>query len=272
MGAHMSRKFKMPIIKAYDNTGDPEKHVWKFSNALLLQAVNDTIKCRAFPQTLSGMAQRWYNLLPPNSIGSFKYLSQAIIKKFISYRVHEKSLASLMGLVQGEKESLRDYLNRFTKKALKVPDLDDKVAMIALQQGTRDEFFKMSLAKRPSESMLRLQDRVEKYIKVDESMKKTVVNNEPAGNKKRKMDREYEAKDKYPRTGKSTDSSSKKNQPPRLTEYTRLNAPKSQILMEIEKGKEFRWPKPLRGDPEKRDKGRYCRFYKDVGHDIDDCR
>ena len=95
------------------------------------------------------MAQRWYSRLPPNSIGSFRELSQAFIKQFISGRVHEKSSASLMSIMQGAKESLRDYLNHFTKEALKVPDLDDKVAMIALQQGTRDEFFKMSLAKRP---------------------------------------------------------------------------------------------------------------------------
>ncbi|KAL8134898.1 hypothetical protein AgCh_009781 [Apium graveolens] len=166
MNAHISRKFKMPTIKAYDGTGDPANHVRTFSNALLLQPVNDAIKCRAFPQTLSGMAQR-------------------------CGRVHEKSSASLMSIVQGAKESLRDYLNRFTKEALKVPDLDDKVTMIALQQGTRDEFFKMSLAKRPPESMLKLQDRAGKYIKVEESMRKTVVNNEPAGGKKRKTDLEY---------------------------------------------------------------------------------
>ncbi|XP_074336816.1 uncharacterized protein LOC141673989 [Apium graveolens] len=42
--------------------------------------------------------------------------------------------------------------------------------------------------------------------------------------------------------------------------------------MEIEKGKEFKWPKPQRGGPEKRDKSRYCRFHKDVGHDTGDCR
>ncbi|XP_074336714.1 uncharacterized protein LOC141673885 [Apium graveolens] len=41
---------------------------------------------------------------------------------------------------------------------------------------------------------------------------------------------------------------------------------------EIEKDKDFKWPKPLRGDPDKRDKSRYCRFHKDVGHDTDDCR
>ncbi|XP_074377525.1 uncharacterized protein LOC141719039 [Apium graveolens] len=219
------------------------------------------------------MAQRWYNRLPPNSIGSFKDLSQAFIKQFISGRVHEKSSSSLMGIVQGAKESLREYLNRFTKEGSKVPDLDDKVAMIALQQGTKDEFFKMSLAKRPPERMLQLQDRAGKYIKVEESMKKMAVSNEPTGNKKRKTGQEYDAKDKYPRIGKNSDSSSsKKNQQPRFAEYARLNAPRSQILMDIEKDKDFKWPKPLRGDPEKRDKNRYCRYDKDVGHDTDDCR
>ncbi|XP_074377074.1 uncharacterized protein LOC141718596 [Apium graveolens] len=210
----------MPTIKAYDGTGDPANHIRTLSNVLMLQPVNDAFKCRAFPQTLLGMAQRWYSRLPPNFIGSFNNLSKAFIKQFISGRVHEKSSASLMGIVQGAKESLREYSNRFTKEALKVPDLDDKVAM--------------SLAKRPPET-------------------------------------EYE--DKYPRIGKNSDSSSsKKNQQPRFTEYARLNAPRSQILMEIEKDKDFKWPKPLRGDPEKRDKSRYCRFYKDIGHNTDDCR
>ncbi|XP_074361298.1 uncharacterized protein LOC141701569 [Apium graveolens] len=154
-----------------------------------------------------------YSRLPPNSIGSFKDLSQDFIKQFISGRVHEKSSASLMGILQGVKESLREYLIRFMKEALKVSDLDDKVAMIALQQGTRDEFFKMSLVKFPPESLLQLQDRAGKYIKMEESMKKTTVNNEPTANKKRKTDQEYDAKDKYPRISKSSDSSSsKKNQ------------------------------------------------------------
>ncbi|XP_074324063.1 uncharacterized protein LOC141660985 [Apium graveolens] len=219
------------------------------------------------------MAQRSYNRLPPNSIGSFKDLSQAFIKQFVSGRVNEKSLASLMGIIQGAKESLREYLNRFTKEALKVPDLDDKVAMIALELGTRDEFFNMSLTKRPPESIMQLQDRARKYIKVEESMKKTTVNNEPTGNKKRKTNQEYDTKDKYPRIGKSSDSSSfKKNQQPRFDEYARLNVPRSQILMEIEKDKEFKWPKPLRGDPDKRNMSRYCQFHKDVGHDTDDYR
>ncbi|KAK1378310.1 hypothetical protein POM88_025054 [Heracleum sosnowskyi] len=125
----ISRKFKMPSIKAYDGTGDPANHVRTFFNALLLQPTNDAVKCRAFPQTLAGMAQRWYNRLPPNSIGSFKELSKAFINQFIIGRVHEKRSASLMAIQQGKNEALRDYINRFTREALKVPDLEDRVAI-----------------------------------------------------------------------------------------------------------------------------------------------
>lgn len=39
MNASISSMFKMPTIKA-------------FSNALLLQPVNDAIKCKAFPNTM----------------------------------------------------------------------------------------------------------------------------------------------------------------------------------------------------------------------------
>ncbi|KAK1393105.1 hypothetical protein POM88_012161 [Heracleum sosnowskyi] len=274
MKTAISRKFKMPSIKAYDGTGDPANHVRTFSNALLLQPANDAVKCRAFPQTLAGMAQRWYSRLPPNSIGSFKELSKAFINQFISGRVHEKSSASLMAIRQGKNEALRDYINRFTREALKVPDLDDKVAMIALQQGTTDDHFRRSLAKHPPESMLKLQDRAGKYIKAEESMRKYEPTADDSGNsKKRKEIQEYDVKEKFPRTSKNSDSPPKRNNfGPKFTEYARLNTPRSQILMEIAKEEDLKWPKPMRADLSKRNQNQFCRFHKEVGHDTDDCR
>ncbi|KAK1370584.1 hypothetical protein POM88_036676 [Heracleum sosnowskyi] len=254
MKANISMKFKMPTIKAYDGTGYPANHVITFSNALLLQPTNDAVKCRAFPQILAGMTQRWYIRLPPNSIGSFKELSKAFINQFVSGRVHEKSSASLMGIQQGRNEALRDYINRFTREALKVPDLEDKVAMIALQQGTTDDHFKRSLEKHPPERMLQLQDRAGKYIKAEESMRKYEPATGGSGNsKKRKETQEYDVKEKFPRTSKDSDSPPKKNNfGPRFTEYARLNTPRSQILMEIAKEEDLRWPKPLRTELSKR--------------------
>ena len=77
-----------------------------------------------------------------------------------------------MNLLQGKNESLTDYINRFTKEALKVPYLDEKVGMIALRQGTTDTFLKRSLAKQALEDMNALQERVGKYIKAEESLRK----------------------------------------------------------------------------------------------------
>ena len=78
-----------------------------------------------------------------------------------------------MNLHQGRNESHRDYMNRFTKEALKVPDLDEKVAMIALPQGTTNDKFHRSLAKRAPDNMNELHERAEKYIKAEESLKKS---------------------------------------------------------------------------------------------------
>ena len=77
-----------------------------------------------------------------------------------------------MNLHKGRNESLQDYLNCFTKEALKVPDLDQKVAMITLQQGTTDDNFRRSLAKRAPDNMNDLQKRAGKYIMAEESLRK----------------------------------------------------------------------------------------------------
>ena len=167
-------------------------------NALLLQPVTEAIKCRTFPQTLSGTAQHWYSRLPPNSISSFSDLSRAFIGQFSGSKTHAKSFALLMNLHQGRNESLEEYVNRFTKKALKVPDLDQKVAMIALQQGTTDDNLRRSLAKRAPDNMNELQERAEKYIKAEESMGKSQNNQGPTSDfKKHGNDIEYDADNKY---------------------------------------------------------------------------
>ena len=105
------------------------------------------------------MSPHWYNYLPPNSISSFKYLSRAFIGYFISNNTHEKISTLLINLLQGLNESLQEYTNYFSKEALKVPNLDKKVAMSALKQGMTNTFFKRSFTKQAPEDMNALQER-----------------------------------------------------------------------------------------------------------------
>ncbi|XP_017227520.1 uncharacterized protein LOC108203258 [Daucus carota subsp. sativus] len=218
IGERISRKFKLPTIKAYDGMGDPANHVRTFMNALLLQPVTEAIKCRAFPQTLSGMAQHRYSRLPSNSISCFADLSRAFIGQFVGSKTNAKSSASLMNLHQGNNESLREYMNRFTKEALKVSDLDQKVAMIALQQGITDDNFRRSLAKRALDNMNDLQERAGKYIKAEEILKKSQTNGGPSTNfKKHGSDTEYNVENKYSKKNDGEKSPTKKKLGPRFS-------------------------------------------------------
>ena len=267
MRANISRRFEMSAIKTYEGIGDLENHIRTFSNALLLQPVSDALKCRPSSQTLEGQAQRWYNRLPPNSIASLKQLNRAFIGHLISGKTHENSSTSLMSIEHDKNKSLRTYIDRFTKEALKVPDLDEKVVMIALQQGTTDVYFKMSLAKQAPQDMNQLQKRADKYIKAEESMKKS--HPQPDNDKKRKSSN-YNARDKFQRVENFEESTPRKLGT-KFAKYARLKAPRSQILMDIEKDKDLKWPRPLKSDPEKRNQNLFCRYHKEVGHNTDDC-
>ena len=68
-------KFCMPQVETYDGSKDPLDHLESFKTLMHLQGVADEIMCRAFPNTLKGLASIWFSRLTPNSIGTFKELS-----------------------------------------------------------------------------------------------------------------------------------------------------------------------------------------------------
>ena len=44
------------------------------------------------------------------------------------------------------------------------------------------------------------------------------------------------------------------------------------ILVQIKDDHYLKWPRPLHSSPDVHDKKKYCRFHKDHGHYIEDCR
>ena len=57
----------------------------------------------------------------------------------------------------------------------------------------------------------------------------------------------------------------------RFTNFTPLNTPIDQVLMQIKNERALTFPNKLKGDPNKRPRDKYCRFHRDYGHDTFDC-
>ncbi|XP_075665774.1 uncharacterized protein LOC142635517 [Castanea sativa] len=57
----------------------------------------------------------------------------------------------------------------------------------------------------------------------------------------------------------------------RFTNFTPLNAPIDQVLMQIKDEETLAFLGKLKGDPNRRPRGKYCRFHQDHGHDTVDC-
>ena len=41
--------------------------------------------------------------------------------------------------------------------------------------------------------------------------------------------------------------------------------------MQVKDDPSLKWPEKMKGDPNKRNRNKYCRFHRDYGHDTDEC-
>ena len=50
-----------------------------------------------------------------------------------------------------------------------------------------------------------------------------------------------------------------------------LIMPLEQVLMQIKDNHSLKWPKKIKGDPNKRNRNKYFRFHRDHRHDTNEC-
>ena len=77
---------------------------------------------------------------------------------------------------------------------------------------------------------------------------------------------------KKARTGEKKNWDNKKaSSLARNQQYTPLNMLLEQVLMQIKDDPSLMWPEKMKGDPNKRNRNKYCRFHRYHEHGTDEC-
>ena len=112
-GVELPRRFHQPTFAIYNGRTDLVKHVSQFKQRMGVHSRDEALMCKVFSSRLGPMAMRWFDGLKPNSINSFKQLTQAFSSRFITRNRVPRPLDSLLSLSMREGETLKAYSDRY---------------------------------------------------------------------------------------------------------------------------------------------------------------
>ena len=151
-------------------------------------------------------------------------------------------------------------------------EVDDKLLLAAFHNWVNSDLFIHKLYEKEPQSMVELVHSAQNFMNAED----TIIA------KKRKRAERTEVNpvrhaDQGPRPKKGCaeekkDRDNKKAGPStRNQQYTPLNVPLEQVLMQIKDDPSLKWLEKMKGDPNKHNRNKYCRFHRDHGHDTDEC-
>ena len=168
----MPTGFRELRMTPYEGTTDPKYHLDSFNNLMRLRGVNSRAKCHCFVVTLKGVAYKWFRRLRPGTIKSWQQFSDEFLQQHHATCDYVMPTTSLANVKQGENESLKDYIHRFSIEATKVGDLTKAELKMTITAGVRPgSKLWGSMLKREISNLDDFFERARKYIRVEEGHK-----------------------------------------------------------------------------------------------------
>ena len=76
----------------------------------------------------------------------------------------------MLTIRQGEKETLRSYVTRFTQETLEVDEADDKIQLTTFKAGLKSKEFMVSLVKNPPKTIAEMLLKAQKYMNAEDAL------------------------------------------------------------------------------------------------------
>ncbi|XP_057734257.1 uncharacterized protein LOC130949602 [Arachis stenosperma] len=214
---------------------------------MYLTDASDAIRCKAFPTILTKTAIKWFDTLPPRSITTFDDLAKKFLARFFIQKDKAKHASSLLGIKQGDQESLQSYMERFNKACLDIKSLPTEAAIMGVINGLREGPFTHPISKKHPTFLNEVQERAQKYINMEE-------NSRLGETSKSKFS--YSSRDKDKESKKKKDQYGEK--PKKYNNYTPLRVSLVDVYREVCK----------KGGGNQTE---YCEYHQIYGHPTNEC-
>ncbi|XP_015970562.1 uncharacterized protein LOC107494045 [Arachis duranensis] len=168
------------------------------------------------------MTIMWFDNLPPRSTASFNDLAKKFLARFSIQKDKAKHAPSLLGIKQGDRESLHSYIERFNKACLDIQNLPIEAAIMVLINGLREGPFSHSISKKHLTTLNEVQEWAEKYINMEKNSRLGETS---------KTGLSYPPRDKEKESRKKEDQPTKK--PRKYHNYTPLRVSLMDVYREV---------------------------------------
>nr|CAN83397.1 hypothetical protein VITISV_016834 [Vitis vinifera] len=254
------RGFLVPKFSTYDGSNDPFDHIMHYRQLMTLDIGNDALLCKVFPASLQGQTLSWFHRLPPNLVDNFRDLSEAFVGQYLCFARHKQNISTLQNIKMQDNESLREFVKQFGQAVLQVEAYSmDAVLQIFKRSICPSTPFFESLAKKPPTTMDDLFRRASKYSMLEDDVRAATQSG-------------AERSAKLPDRPRPSDRRHEGPSRPEMPPLTLFSISYEKLLPMIQDMSDFRWPRPLRTDPSKRDHSKKYAFHKEHGHTTEACR
>nr|XP_043612739.1 uncharacterized protein LOC122584746 [Erigeron canadensis] len=272
-------------MKPYDGTADPQEHIALYLEKMETVPIPYNLKeaclCRSFGSTLSGSALKWLQSLPPRSINSFADLTNLFYSQFSCSRTFEKLIDDLYKITQKQHESLRDFMTKFTKESLNIPNLDMLTAVQALQRGLHQGFkFQEDLIMTPCRNLDEAKARATRFIRLEENELTTAkleglsYNRPNCKTETPVFKPRHKPYTRHVQNQIGVVEEEERVEYPTLSTYCFTVGIPCLIMALRNLGDKIRWPqkKNNNGYFKKKDTSQWCAYHEDFGHITEDCK
>ncbi|XP_062145300.1 uncharacterized protein LOC133852550 [Alnus glutinosa] len=179
-----------------------------------------------------------------------------------------------MAMRQKEDESLKDYVVRFNQAKLTVDNPTKKMVYAALYQGLWVEGPLMSeIALNHPENLADLTDVIEKYVNQEETLAALRESQKQKISESSHLGKKEKAQKEEKRTETKKTMEPAKYYQFSIDEWTPLNSPINEVLMEIKRDPQYERPYPIHNKYVKEEnRNKFCAFHDARGHVTEECR